>query len=74
MEIPFDFDKCRALVLDGGNNDRITFTTVQDLANTVANAIDFEDEWPVVGGIRGSIISVGQLIAMGEKIRGPLDS
>jgi hypothetical protein len=70
MEIPFDFNKRRALVLDGGDDNRITLTTVQDLANVVARAIDFEGEWPVVSGIRGADISIGQLIALGEKIRG----
>lgn len=70
METPFDFNKRRALVLEGGDDDRITFTTVQDLANVVARAIDFEGEWPVVGGIRGAEMSTGQLIAFGEKIRG----
>jgi hypothetical protein len=70
MEIPFDFNKCRALVLDGGDDNRITLTTVQDFANVVARAIDFEGEWPVVRGIRGAEISIGQIIALGEKIRG----
>ena len=70
MEMPFDFYKRRALVLDGGDDNRITLTTVQDLANVVARAIDFDGEWPVVSGIRGASISVGQLIALGEKIRG----
>lgn len=70
MEIPFDFNKRRALILDGGEDDRITLTTVQDLANVVAKAIDYEGEWPVIGGIRGTDMSVGQLIALGEKIRG----
>ncbi|MCJ1408810.1 hypothetical protein MMC19_002886 [Ptychographa xylographoides] len=70
MEIPIDFNKRRALVLDGSDDDRITLTTVQDLANVVARAIDFEGEWPVVSGIRGADMSIGQLIALGEKIRG----
>ena len=70
MEIPFDFNKRRALVLEGGDEKRITLTTVQDLANVVARAIDFEGEWPVVSGIRGADISIRQLIALGEKIRG----
>ncbi|KAF2804552.1 NAD(P)-binding protein [Mytilinidion resinicola] len=70
MEIPFDFNNRRALVLDGGDDDRITITTVQDLANVVAKAIDFEGEWPVVSGIRGVDMSVREVIALGEKIRG----
>lgn len=74
MESPFDFNERRALVLEGGDNSRITLTTVQDLANVVAKAIDFEGEWPVVGGIRGADMSIRQLIALGEKIRGACTS
>ena len=70
MELPIDFHKRRALVLDGGDNTLLTLTTVQDLANVVARAIDYEGEWPVVSGIRGANMSIGQLIALGEKIRG----
>ena len=70
VEVPFDFNKRRALLLEGGDDDRITLTTVQDLANVVVRAVEFEGEWPVVGGIRGSDMSIGQLIALGEKIRG----
>lgn len=70
METPFDFENRRALVRDGGENDRLTFTTVQDVANVVARAVDFEGEWPVVGGIRGADVSIGELIALGEKLRG----
>lgn len=70
MEMPFDFTKRRALVLDGGDDGRITLTTVQDLANVVAKAVDFEGEWPVISGIRGTTMSIGQLISLGEKIRG----
>ncbi|KAI5460194.1 hypothetical protein BGZ63DRAFT_266333 [Mariannaea sp. PMI_226] len=70
LETPFDFNKRRALVVDGGDDDPITLTTVQDLANVVARAIDFEGEWPVVSGIQGAEMTVGQLIALGEKIRG----
>ena len=70
LEVPFDFANCRALVVDGSDDSRITLTTVQDLANVVARAIDFEGEWPAVGGIRGTDISVGGLIALGEKVRG----
>lgn len=73
MEMPFDFNKRRALMLEGGEDYHVTFTTVQDMANVVAKAIDFEGEWPVVGGIKGADFSIGQLIALGEKIRGSSD-
>lgn len=70
MELPIDFHKRRALVLDGGDDNLITLTTVQDFANVVARAIDFNGEWPIVSGVRGADMSIGQLIALGEKIRG----
>lgn len=70
LDIPFDFENRRALALDGGNDDRLTLTTVQDLAAVVAKAIDYEGEWPTVGGIRGAEVSVGQLLSLGEKVRG----
>lgn len=57
------------LIVDGGEDSVITFTTVQDLAAVVARAIDFEGEWPVVGGMAGTTMSVGELIALGERTR-----
>ena len=70
MELPIDFHKRRALVLDGEDDILITLTTVQDLANVVARAIDYEGAWPVISGIKGADMSIRQLIALGEKIRG----
>lgn len=70
--MPFDFANRRALVRDGGDDDCITFTTVQDFANVVVRAIEFEGEWPIVGGIQGTNVSIGRLVALGEEIRGML--
>lgn len=70
LETPFDFNNRRALTADGSDGDRVTFTTVQDLANVVARAVEYDGEWPVVGGIKGTELTVGQLIALGEKVRG----
>ncbi|KAH8725747.1 hypothetical protein GQ44DRAFT_614793 [Phaeosphaeriaceae sp. PMI808] len=70
LETPFDFANCRALTLEGGDNDPITLTTVQDLAHIVARAIEHEGTWPVVGGINGTTMTIGSLIALGEKVRG----
>ncbi|MCJ1471918.1 hypothetical protein MMC13_000559 [Lambiella insularis] len=70
FETHIDFNKRRALTLDGGDDDRITLTTVQDLSNIVARAVEYKGEWPVVGGIRGTEISIGQLLALGERVRG----
>lgn len=48
----------------------MTFTTVQDMAAVVARAVDFEGEWPVVGGIRGNHRAVSEIIKIGKAIRG----
>ncbi|KAI8238394.1 hypothetical protein K4K54_000007 [Colletotrichum sp. SAR 10_86] len=70
LETPVDFKQCRALVVDGGEDVPLTFTTAQDLARVVALAVEYEGEWPLVGGIKGAEITVRQLIALGEKVRG----
>ncbi|KAF3384917.1 hypothetical protein F1880_001776 [Penicillium rolfsii] len=70
VELPWDFYHRRAIVLEGSENDRMSLTTSRDVANVVARAIEYEGEWPVVGGIRGSELSVQEIIALGEKVRG----
>ncbi|KAK3684123.1 hypothetical protein B0T22DRAFT_469635 [Podospora appendiculata] len=67
---PFDFENRRALILEGSETSRITLTTAQDLANVVARAVDYEGEWPLVGGVKGGEVTLGGLIAIGEQIRG----
>lgn len=74
METPFDFGRRRMIVCDSGEVPNITFTTVRDLANVVAQAIDYAGEWPVDGGIKGSVLSLEQLVALGEMIRGQLSN
>jgi hypothetical protein len=69
---PWDFNNRRVLVTNGFQEDRITLTTAKDLAHVVARAIDFDGEWPVVGGISGTTLTVAELIAMGENVRGML--
>ena len=60
--------------MEGGDDGIMTLTTAQDLAAVVARAIDYEGEWPEAGGIRGTDMKVGDLIALGEKIRGKFSS
>lgn len=69
LETPLDFNRCRALVVDGGEDVSLSCTTAQDLARVVALAVEYEGEWPHVGGIKGSEITMGELIALGERIR-----
>ena len=65
----FDFQNRRAIVVDG-HDFIMTFTTAQDLAAIVAIAVDYEGEWPVVGGIQGNRVTVSQVLAIGERVRG----
>ncbi|KAI1250387.1 hypothetical protein MGN70_007440 [Eutypa lata] len=66
----FDFNNRRAIVLEGGESSRISLITVRDFCNIVAKAVEYEGVWPVVGGIRGDELTVEQLLAVGEKVRG----
>ncbi|OAQ76310.1 hypothetical protein VFPBJ_08670 [Purpureocillium lilacinum] len=70
IETPIDFNNSRALAIDGAEESRLTLTTVQDLAQVVARAVEYGGEWPIIGGVQGTEITVGQLIALGGKIRG----
>lgn len=72
IQTPIDFENRRILTVKGREDARIVFTTAQDLANVVAQAIEYEGKWPVIGGIRGSDLTVAQLISLGERIRGSL--
>jgi nucleoside-diphosphate-sugar epimerase len=69
IETQIDFQNGRAVVL-GDGQDYLSLTTVQDLAKVVAAAIDYDGEWPEVGGVRGGRITVSDLIKLGEDIRG----
>ena len=64
-----DFNNRRAIVLDGADDACISVISARDFCAVVARAIEYEGEWPVTGGIRGDELAIGQLVAIGEKIR-----
>lgn len=66
----FDYEKCRAIVLDGYEDVTITLTTAADTAAIIAKAIGSEKEWPEISGIQGNRATISQVIKLGEKIRG----
>ena len=74
IETPWDFQNRRMIMCDGGEDQIITLTNVRDLANVVALAIDYKGYWPVVGGMKGSDLSMKQLISLGEELRGGTSS
>ncbi|TLD20485.1 hypothetical protein PspLS_08683 [Pyricularia sp. CBS 133598] len=70
MELNFDFTNRRAIVAEDSDSARITLTTIHDLAAVVTLAVEHQGEWPVVGGICGEEMTLGELLALGERIHG----
>lgn len=70
IPVQFDFGKKHAIVVKGSLDGYMTFTTVADIANVVAHAVDYEGEWPAIGGIRGSRVTIGEMLKIGERILG----
>ncbi|RVD86156.1 uncharacterized protein DFL_004446 [Arthrobotrys flagrans] len=68
--LQIDFANRRAIILEGGEDAPINLVTVEDFANLVALAVEYQGAWPLVGGIKGDEVTVRQLITIGEKIRG----
>ncbi|KAI0475834.1 hypothetical protein GGR56DRAFT_674358 [Xylariaceae sp. FL0804] len=60
----------RIIGLEGHLGDAVTYTSVRDIAGVVAAAVEYEGEWPVVGGIQGDRLSLEQLQEIGERIQG----
>ncbi|EFQ25208.1 uncharacterized protein GLRG_00352 [Colletotrichum graminicola M1.001] len=46
----FDFSKGCGYILEGSETSKITFTTIEDIAEVTARAVEFDGEWPIVGG------------------------
>ena len=69
IETNMDFENRRFLLLEG-RPGRYTMTSLRDMANIVARAVDYEGEWPTTGGIRGEDVTDVQLIELAAKIRG----
>ncbi|KAF5980755.1 hypothetical protein FCOIX_4659 [Fusarium coicis] len=65
-----DFQNRRAIITDG-NDAPITLTTVQDMSRPVAHALEYNGVWPTRGGIQGTAFTVSELMALGDKLRGP---
>ncbi|KAM0351706.1 hypothetical protein ACHAPU_002716 [Fusarium lateritium] len=65
-----DFQKKHAFVVEGTLDDEIVYTSVEDIANVVTQAVDYQGKWPVVGGIRGNATTIRQLLKVGEDLRG----
>lgn len=69
-----DFQNRRAIVVEGHENAIMTLTTVHDIARVVARAVEFDGEWPKVGGINGDSVTISEIIKIGEHVRGSASS
>ena len=70
LQTVFDFHNCRAIVVDGHEDAAITFTSASDLAGVVARAVDYDGEWPSIGGMRGNRSTFAELLEIGARVRG----
>ncbi|KAI1093639.1 NAD(P)-binding protein [Rostrohypoxylon terebratum] len=67
----FDFENQRATAIEGAYDDAIAWTTVQDIAGVAARAVEYEGEWPAVGGLVGTRVTIGDMLKLGESIGRP---
>lgn len=70
LDTMVDFQNRRAISVQDHEDAIMTLTAVQDLASIVAEAVDYEGEWPVHGGIQGNRLTISQIVKIGEKVRG----
>lgn len=70
LQTVFDYQNCRAIVVDGHEDAIMTLTSVADTAAVVARVVDYQGEWPKIGGIQGNRVTYSEIIKIGEKIRG----
>lgn len=64
-----DFETRQAILVDNGEQP-VTFTLIDDLAQVVAAAIDYEGIWPADGGVSGWQTTSAELVRVGERLRG----
>lgn len=70
VEFPIDLYNRRALLAEGAEEAQLALIKVQDFAEVVARAIEYEGEWPTISGVQGDVLTLRELIALGEKVRG----
>ncbi|KAI1210029.1 NAD(P)-binding protein [Annulohypoxylon truncatum] len=67
----FDFENQRTSAIEGALDDAITWVTVEDIAAVTARAVEYEGEWPAIGGMIGSRVTIGEMLKLGESIGRP---
>ncbi|KAK7425789.1 hypothetical protein QQZ08_007765 [Neonectria magnoliae] len=70
LDSVFDFQNLRGIVVEGHEDAIMTLTTAADVATVVARAVEYEGEWPRIGGIRGNRLTFAEILEIGERVRG----
>lgn len=68
QEMFIDFTGRRALQTDVDAD--FVLTTVEDTAEITARAVEYDGEWPEIGGMCGQKMKMSELIKLGEYLRG----
>lgn len=69
QDMMFDFANRRVLRPDDGSSE-LVLTIVEDTAEAAARAVEYDGEWPEIGGMQGHKITVADLVKIGDEIRG----
>ncbi|KAF7561268.1 hypothetical protein G7046_g2886 [Stylonectria norvegica] len=70
MATAWQLEDLRIITVSGTEDKPVTLTSIPDIAAAVRGAIEYEGEWPEVGGISGDQITPRQLQQIVQKIRG----
>ncbi|KAH7240520.1 hypothetical protein B0J15DRAFT_516041 [Fusarium solani] len=68
--VSFDFKDMYAIADQKHLESKVTYTAVEDIVAVVVRAVEYKGEWPTVGGMIGSEVTVARLLELGEQIRG----
>ena len=70
LQTVFDFEKCRAIIVQGRQDAVMSLTSVKDVAAIIAKAVEFKGQWPTTFGIQGNRLTFHDILAIGERVRG----
>ena len=70
LQTVFDFDKCRAIVVQGHQDAVMSLTSVRDLAEIIAKTVELKGQWPVTFGVKANRLTFHDIVAIGERVRG----
>ncbi|KAF2118003.1 NmrA-like family protein-like protein [Lophiotrema nucula] len=64
-----DYENRRAMILDDGDQP-LVLTAISDISQILLRAIEDDQPWPTIGGMRGTRTTVNELVDLGKELRG----